>query len=98
MEQAGIKAVFEAYSKAKFIDYEYMRNLGWALDSLSWYGQEFNETRGLMGENFYPYGLKASSESYKAAFRFVHQQGLSKREVTLEEMFEKSTLNLEEHI
>ncbi len=75
-----------------------MRNLGWAMDSLPWYGQEFNETRDLMGENFYPYGLKASSESFKAAFRFVHQQGLAKREVSLEEMFEKSTLNLEEHI
>jgi len=90
------KAVFEAYSKAKFIDYETMRNLGWVMDSLPWYGQEFNETRNLMGENFYPYGLKASSESYKAAFRFVYQQGLARREVSLEEMFEKSTLNLEE--
>ena len=73
-----------------------MRKLGWVMDSLPWYGQELNETLNLMGKNFYPYGLKASSESYKAAFRFVYQQGLAKREVSLEEMFEKSTLNLEE--
>jgi 4,5-dihydroxyphthalate decarboxylase len=26
------KAVFEAYSQAKFNDYHYMRNLGWAMD------------------------------------------------------------------
>jgi 4,5-dihydroxyphthalate decarboxylase len=91
------KAVFEAYSKAKFNDYDYMRKWGWAADSLPWYGQEFNETCELMGDNFYPYGLKASKASFEAAFRFTYEQGLSKRLVTLEEMFEKSTLNLEEN-
>jgi 4,5-dihydroxyphthalate decarboxylase len=73
-----------------------MQNLGWVMDSLPWYGQEFNETRELMGENFYPYGLKASASSFEAAFRYVYEQGLSKRKVGLEEMFEKSTLELEE--
>ncbi len=91
------KAVFEAYSKAKKLDYEYMKTWGWALDSLPWYGQEFNETRDLMGENFYPYGLKASASSYEAAFRYLYEQGLSKRQVSLEEMFDKSTLELVEN-
>ena len=88
------KAVFEAYSKAKKMDYEHMKNWGWVLDSLPWYGQEFNETRELMGENFYPYGLQASKASYEAAFRYLYEQGLSKRLVSLEEMFDKSTLDL----
>jgi len=91
------KAVFEAYSKAKKIDYEHMKTWGWALDSLPWYGQEFNETRELMGENFYPYGLQASKASYEAAFRYLYDQGLSKRLVTLDEMFDKSTLDLVEN-
>lgn len=92
------KAVFEAYSKAKQIDYEHMRNLGWVMDSLPWYGQEFNETRELMGENFYPYGLEASASSYETAIRYLHDQGLSNRKVDFEEMFEKSTIGLEEVI
>ena len=91
------KAVFEAYSEAKFNDYEYMRKVGWVMDSLPWYGQEFNETRELMGNNFYPYGLKASKASFEAAFRYTYEQGLSNRLVTLEEMFEKSTLDLAEN-
>ena len=74
-----------------------MRKLGWAMDSLPWYGQEFNETCELMGDNFYPYGLQASKASYEAAFRYTYEQGLSKRLVSIEEMFEKSTLNLEEN-
>ena len=97
-ENPGLaKAVFEAYSKAKFNDYNYMRTMGWAMDSLPWYGQEFNETRELMGDNFYPYGLKASKASYEAAFRYTFEQGLSKRQVSLEEMFDKSTLDLVEN-
>jgi len=90
------KAVFEAYSKAKQLDYEYSQSLGWVMESLPWYGQEFEETRELMGENFYPYGLQASASSYETAIRYVHDQGLSKRKAGLEEMFEKSTLELEE--
>lgn len=90
------KAVFEAYTKAKKVDYDHMRTLGWAYDTLPWYGQEFNETRELMGENFYPYGLQASKASFEAAIRYTYEQGLSKRLVTLEEMFDKTTLHLEE--
>lgn len=90
------KATFEAYSKAKQVDYERMQNWGWVMDSLPWYGQELDETRELMGMNFYPYGLQASKSSYEAAFRYLHEQGLSKRQVSLEEMFEKSTLELME--
>ncbi len=90
------KAVFEAYSRAKSMDYEQMQNWGWVKNSLPWYGQEFNETRDLMGKNFYPYGLKASAASYDAAFRYTFEQGLAKRRVSLEEMFEPSTLDLME--
>lgn len=92
------KAVFEAYSRAKSMDYDHMRSWGWVMDSLPWYGQEFNETRDLMGKNFYPYGLKASAASYDAAFRYTFEQGLAKRRVSLEEMFEPSTLDLMESV
>ncbi len=74
-----------------------MRTLGWAYDSLPWYGQEFNETRELMGENFYPYGLQASANSFETAFRYLYDQGLAKRKISLEEMFDKSTLDLVEN-
>ncbi len=92
------KAAFEAYSKAKQLDYDYMKTWGWAYDSLPWYGQEFNETRELMGENFYPYGLEASASSYDAACRYLYDQGLSKRKINFKEMFETSSLHLMENI
>jgi 4,5-dihydroxyphthalate decarboxylase len=49
-----------------------------------------------MGKNFYPYGFEASKSSYETAIRYLHDQGLSKRNVSIEEMFDPSTLNLKE--
>ncbi|MEM8882661.1 MAG: ABC transporter substrate-binding protein [Planctomycetota bacterium] len=90
------KAVFDGYSRAKSLHDESMRKWGWVTDSLPWYGQELDETRALMGDNFYPYGLKASASSFEAAFRYLHQQGLTDRQVGLEEVFEPSSLDLVE--
>ncbi len=88
------KAVFDAYSSAKQLDYDEMRKIRWAYSSLPWYGQEFNETREIMGENFYSYGIKQNRKALEAAFRYLHQQGLAKRELTIKELFDPSTLEL----
>ncbi len=90
------KAVFAAYSQAKAINYQYMKTWGWATDSLPWYGQELDNTRELMGKNFYPYGFEACKSSYQTAIRYLYDQGLSKRKVSIEEMFVKSSLTLKE--
>lgn len=92
------KAVFEAYSQSKKMDYEHMKKWGWATDTLPWYGQEFNDTRKLMGKNFYAYGFEASKSSYQTAIRYLYDQGLSKRKVSIEEMFDPATLGLKEMI
>jgi 4,5-dihydroxyphthalate decarboxylase len=88
------KAVFEAYSSAKQLDYDEMRRIRWAYSALPWHGQEFNETRDLMGENFYSYGIKQNRKALETVFRYLHQQGLAKRELTIKELFPPSTLEL----
>ena len=87
-------AAFQAYCEAKKRDYLHMQNLGWVMDSLPWYGQELEETKTLMGDNFYPYGLKVCAPSYEKAIQYVYDQGLSKRKIRLEELFEPSTVDL----
>jgi 4,5-dihydroxyphthalate decarboxylase len=91
------REVFNAYSEAKQLAYGYMTKLGWADDMLPWYGQELEETRALMGDNFYSYGIKGNRKTLEALFRYSHQQGLSSRELTIEELFEPSTLELTEN-
>ncbi len=69
-----------------------MAALGWADDMMPWYGQELEETRTLMGDNFYSYGIKSNRKSLEALFRYSHEQGLSSRELTIEELFAPASL------
>lgn len=88
-------AVFEAYSQAKQMQYEAMR-MQWAFGTLPWFGQEFEETRALMGENFWPYGLEANRKTLEALFQYSYEQGLAKKRLTVEELFHPSSLNFNE--
>ena len=90
------KAVFNAYSQAKQMDYDYMAKAAWLYGSLPWFGQEFEETRALMGENYYSYGIAPNRKTLEALFRYSHQQGLSDRELTIEELFDPASLELAE--
>jgi 4,5-dihydroxyphthalate decarboxylase len=91
------EAIFNAYSESKKQDYAFMRKYGWVFDSLPWYGQELEETKNLMGDNFWPYGMEANRKALEALFRYSYDQGLSTRLITLEEMFDKTTINLQEN-
>jgi len=88
------RAVFEGYSRAKSLMYVEQRALGWAMNSLPWYGQELEETRKLMGDNFWPYGIEPNLLALEALFQYSHEQGFSERRVTIDELFHPSTLAL----
>ncbi len=88
------RAVFDAYSEAKRIAYGAMSRIGWAADMLPWYGQEFEETRTLMGTNFYSYGIDANRSTLEALFQYSHEQGLASRRLTVEELFDPAGLEL----
>ena len=91
------KAIFDAYSEAKQMDYKFMRKLGWAYDSLPWYGQEVEETRKLMGDNFWSYGIDVNRKTLETLFRYSYEQRLSSRELTIEELFHVSSLEFKEN-
>ena len=90
------EAVFTAYSRAKQMNQESLRKLGWAMVSLPWAGQELEETRELMGENYWPYGIEANRKTLESLFRYSYEQGLSSRELTIEELFHPATLEFVE--
>ena len=91
-----VEAVFDAYSQSKQKAYDYMAQAAWFKDSLPWFGQEFDETRALMGDNYYSYGIEPNRKTLAALFRYSHQQGLCNRELTVEEIFEPASLELVE--
>ena len=89
------ETVFNAYSQAKQMQYEAMGEQ-WIFGTLPWFGQEFEETRELMGENFWPYGIDANRKTLDALLRYSHEQGLAKKRSTVEELFHPSSLHFSE--
>ena len=89
------KAVFDAYSRAKQLRYQAM-DQEWLLGTLPWYGQELDETRALMGENFWPYGVEANTTTLNALLQYSYEQGLAKERLTVGELFHPTTLQLAE--
>lgn len=90
------RAVFDAYVAARDYAYEKMVRWNWAVDMLPWYASEVEETRALMGRNFYPYGLEANRKTIEKLFRYSHEQGLASRTLTLDEVFLAESLGFEE--
>ena len=45
------------------------------------------DNRDLPGEDWWPYGIKANRAAIDAVLRDHHEQGLTRRQVTIEEVF-----------
>jgi 4,5-dihydroxyphthalate decarboxylase len=90
------EAVFEMYSTAKLAAYTNLESLE-SMVTLPWVTQEFEDTRRLMGGNFWKYGIEANRKELELIMRYVHEQGLVKRRLKFEELFHPSTLQLLEN-
>jgi 4,5-dihydroxyphthalate decarboxylase len=60
--------------------------------SLPWLTKHVEDTRALMGDDFWPYGFKQNRETLATFLRYHHEQGLSKRRLEPEELFAPETL------
>jgi len=90
------KAVFEMYSEAKTIAYKNLQSTTVNRVALPWAAEEFENTRKLMGTNYWSYGVEANRKELESIMRYVFEQGLTKRQIGFEEMFDSSTFELEE--
>lgn len=88
--------LFNAYSTAKTMNYTFMQKLGWAYDTLPWYGQGHEETMKLMGKNFYSYGFNANKKVLETICRYGFEQGFTKEQVNFQDMFYEGSLNFSE--
>jgi 4,5-dihydroxyphthalate decarboxylase len=89
-------AVCRAYSEAKRLALAELRKLGWANISLPWVAKEIEDTRKVMGDNFWSYGIKGNEKPLNALFQYSHEQGLAGRRLRIEDLFHPSTLEFAE--
>ena len=54
---------------------------------IPWFSQLMTENRALLGRDWWPYGVEANRKPLEAYLRYHFEQGLSKRRLTIEEIF-----------
>ena len=90
------RAVFDAYVEAKRRMYTQVDKMGWATSSLPWFAKELEETKALMGEDFWPYGIEPNRKALETLFQYSYEQGLTKRRLNIEDVFLPELLELSE--
>jgi len=89
-------ALFKAYAQAKATAIRELTTMGWANISMPWLAKEVEETRSLMGKNYWPYGIKPNRKTIETLCRYSHQQGLASRTLNIDELFYASSMDLTE--
>ncbi|MGV6872103.1 ABC transporter substrate-binding protein [Pseudochelatococcus sp. B33] len=87
--------LMKAFMDAKDHAMYELSQIGHLFTTLPWSVSEFQETVNLMGKDFWSYGI--NDENRKVIEKFLgyhYRQGLSKRLVTIDELFAKSTHHL----
>jgi 4,5-dihydroxyphthalate decarboxylase len=87
-------SVYNAFLASKNVAVKELNELAQLMVNLPWVVDHFNETRRVMGEDFWPYGFNENRDGLETFARYHHEQGLSARRVRAEELFAPSTFDL----
>jgi len=86
------QALYKAFAMAQRKTYSDLGELAALKTMLPWLPAHVAETKRELGEDWWPYGLAANRHVLETFLRYHHQQGLSKRLRTPEELFAPETL------
>ena len=85
-----VRAVYDGFCEAKRVMAEqYAKGMTFnnMATMLPWLSKLIDEDRGLLGEDWWPYGMAANRKAVDAVLRYHHEQGLTKRRLTCEDIF-----------
>ena len=85
-------SVMKAFSEAKRLADEDLREVVALKIGLPWVTAEVEATEAVMGRDFWSYGVEANRTTLEAMARYSFEQGLAVRNLAVEEMFAASTL------
>ena len=87
------RSLYAAFVEAKQRAYRRLDDTAALLTSLPWQMAEVEETRALMGDDPFVYGLGRNRKNLETLVGYSFRQGLAPRHLTLEEMFVESLLD-----
>jgi len=86
-------SLFNAWVRAKDIAYRELYETDALKLTLPWVVSEVEEMRTLMGDDFWPYGIKANKTVLGAFSQYVVEQGLVDRPLQAQDLFAPNTLD-----
>jgi 4,5-dihydroxyphthalate decarboxylase len=86
--------VFRAFVKAKAFALKELSLVNILRVSLAWIAEDVAETRRILGDNMWAYGLRESLHEMQTMLRYSHNDGLIARAASPEEIFHPSTHGL----
>ena len=86
--------IYNAFLAAKKIAVKELNELAQLMVNLPWVVAHYDETRAVMGEDFWPYGFNENKHTLETFTRYHHEQGLSHRKVDPAELFAASTFDI----
>lgn len=86
------QSLYKAFVAAQRATYENLYVTAALKTMLPWSIREVEEVRELMGEDFWPYGFAPNRATIETFLRYHHEQGLSTRLLTPEELFVPETM------
>jgi 4,5-dihydroxyphthalate decarboxylase len=85
------QSLLQAFTRAKQEVERALGDPGWLICMLPWSVAELEDTRKVMGHDFWPYGIKANSKALETFCQYAQEQGLTSRRVAVEELFAPNT-------
>jgi 4,5-dihydroxyphthalate decarboxylase len=86
------QSLVKAFAEAQRRTYEDLRVTAALKGMLPWLTAHAEETRALMGDDFWPYGIERNRATLATFLRYHHAQGLSKRLLDPEDLFAPESL------
>jgi 4,5-dihydroxyphthalate decarboxylase len=86
-------SLYEAFVKAKEWAYAQLVETDALKLTLPWVVAELEETRRIMGHDFWPYGVNVNRTSLEALPQYLYEQGLAVSQPAIEDLFAPNTLD-----
>jgi 4,5-dihydroxyphthalate decarboxylase len=87
------RALYDAFTEAKCLAYRRLADTAVLPYVLPWLVAEVEETRALMGDDPFPYGVSRNRKTVETLASYAFRQGLAPRRLPLEELFCESLLD-----
>src|SRR5262249_51782432 len=86
------RSLYDAFAEAKLHAYRRLAESAALPSAVPWLVAEFEETRALMGDDPFAYGVGRNRKTLDTLAGYTFHQGLAPRRLAVEEMFAESTL------